>query len=57
LHGHSAISLFGDVATADRDFFIAKFGGYLMFSHFLSLRLFGCWPRETSVKAPRGDAD
>jgi hypothetical protein len=57
LHGHGAISLFGDVATADRDFFIAKFGGYLMFSHFLSLRLFGRWPGETSVNAPHGDAE
>ena len=46
LYGHSAISLFGDVATANRDFFIANFGGYLVISHFRLWLVAG----ETSVK-------
>ena len=33
LHGHGAISLLGDITTADADFLIAHWGGYFMFYH------------------------
>ena len=34
LHCYSTISLLGNITGADGDFFIANFGGYLVFSHF-----------------------